>query len=426
MTKLRMDVIIIDSSYAIQGKMGVAGVLCRCEVERICFIAPMIIVKNGSLNGVELMTTLGEFLDTLTVEGELVERLEDGAVRCVACGHRCLIRPGRRGICQVRFNQAGELRVPWGYVAALQADPIEKKPFFHVLPGADALTFGMLGCDFHCAYCQNHLTSQALRDPDSDIAGSLVRRITPTQMVDLAQRSRAQVIVSSYNEPLITSEWAVGIFHEAKKAGLRCAYVSNGNATPEVLRYLRPYLSAYKIDLKTMQDSQYRKLGGVLQHVLDSIRMAHELGLWVEVVTLVVPGFNDSTEELLDAARFIRSVSPDIPWHVTAFHPDYKMLDPAPTSIKTILRAAEIGQEAGLNFVYAGNIPGRVGEYENTYCPHCQALLVERSGYTIHGYHVTDAGKCPSCSAVVPGVWSDQPSGVRLGGPGIPRWVRGV
>ena len=372
------------------------------------------------------MTTLGEFLDTLTVDGELVERLEDGALRCVACGHRCLIRPGRRGICQVRFNQAGELRVPWGYVAALQADPIEKKPFFHVLPGTDALTFGMLGCDFHCAYCQNHLTSQALRDPDSDIAGSLVRRITPNQMVDLAQRAQAQVIVSSYNEPLITSEWAVGIFREAKKAGLRCAYVSNGNATPEVLRYLSPYLSAYKIDLKTMQDRQYRSLGGVLQHVLDSIRMAHELGLWVEVVTLVVPGFNDSTEELLDAARFIRSVSPDIPWHVTAFHPDYKMLDPGPTSVKTILRAAEIGQEAGLNFVYAGNIPGRVGEYENTYCQHCRGLLVERSGYTIHAYHVTDAGKCPGCGAVVPGVWSDQPSNVRLGGPGIPRWVRGM
>lgn len=426
MTKLRMDVIIIDSSYAIQGKTGVAGVLCRCEVERICFTAPMFIEKKVVANGVELMTTLGEFLDTLTVDGELVERLEDGAVRCVACGHRCLIRPGRRGICQVRFNQAGELRVPWGYVAALQADPIEKKPFFHVLPGADALTFGMLGCDFHCAYCQNHLTSQALRDPDSDIAGSLVRRITPTQMVDLAQRAQAQVIVSSYNEPLITSEWAVGIFREAKKAGLHCAYVSNGNATPEVLRYLSPYLSAYKIDLKTMQDRQYRSLGGVLQHVLDSIRMAHELGLWVEVVTLVVPGFNDSTEELLDAARFIKSVSPHIPWHVTAFHPDYKMLDPAPTSIKTILRAAEIGQEAGLNFVYAGNIPGRVGEYENTYCPQCRTLLVERSGYTIHSYHVTGAGKCPSCGAVVPGVWSDQPSIVRLGGPGIPRWVRGV
>lgn len=370
------------------------------------------------------MITLGEFLDRMTVEGELVDRLEDGAVRCVACGHRCLIRPGRRGICQVRFNQEGELRVPWGYVAALQVDPVEKKPFFHVFPGADALTFGMLGCDFHCAYCQNHFTSQAMRDPESDMAASLVRRVTPQQMTELAQRSGAQVIVSSYNEPLITSEWAVGIFREAQKAGLRCAYVSNGNATSEVLGYLRPYLSAYKIDLKTMQDRQYRSLGGVLQHVLDSIRMAYESGLWVEVVTLVVPGFNDSTEELLDAARFIRSVSPNIPWHVTAFHPDYKMLDPAPTSVRTILRAAEIGQEAGLNFVYAGNIPGRVAEYENTYCPDCRTLLIERTGYTILGYHLTEAGTCPKCGVIVPGVWSENIRQVRLGGPGVPRWVR--
>lgn len=370
------------------------------------------------------MLTLGEYLDDLTTEGELVETLEEGAVRCVACGHRCLIRLGRRGICQVRFNQDGVLRVPWGYVAALQADPIEKKPFFHVFPGADALTFGMLGCDFHCAYCQNHLTSQAMRDPESDIAASLVRKITPAQMTELALRARAQVIVSSYNEPLITSEWAVSVFQEALKAGLRCAYVSNGNATPEVLRYLRPYLSAYKIDLKTMQDRQYRSLGGVLQHVLDSIRFAHELGLWVEVVTLVVPGFNDSTEELLDAARYIRSVSPDIPWHVTAFHPDYKMLEPEPTSVKTILRAAEIGQEAGLNFVYAGNIPRRVGEYENTYCPACHALLVERTGYTVHGYYLTESGTCPQCGKAVPGVWPENAQQVRLGGPGIPRWVR--
>lgn len=370
------------------------------------------------------MNTLGEFLDDLTIEGELVETLEEGAVRCVACGHRCLIRPGRRGICQVRFNQGGVLRVPWGYVAALQADPIEKKPFFHVFPGADALTFGMLGCDFHCAYCQNHLTSQAMRDPQSEFAASLVRKITPAQMTGLALRARAQVIVSSYNEPLITSEWAVSVFQEALKAGLRCAYVSNGNATPEVLRYLVPFLSAYKIDLKTMQDRQYRSLGGVLQHVLDSIRLAHELGLWVEVVTLIVPGFNDSTEELLDAARYIRSVSPDIPWHVTAFHPDYKMLDPEPTSVKTILRAAEIGQEAGLNFVYAGNIPGRVGEYENTYCPACRALLIERTGYTIHGYHLTESGNCPQCGEAIPGVWPENAQHVRLGGPGIPRWVR--
>jgi pyruvate formate lyase activating enzyme len=369
------------------------------------------------------MTTIADILDPLTVEGDLYEKLPDGAVRCYACGHRCLIRPGRRGICQVRYNVDGELRVPWGYVAALQADPIEKKPFFHILPGVDALTFGMLGCDFHCGYCQNFFTSQAMRDPECDPAVSLVRRVSPEQMVEIALHNGAQVIASSYNEPLITSEWAVSIFRKAQAAGLKCLFISNGNTTPEVLDYILPYLVGYKIDLKCMQDRQYRKLGGVLEHVLDSIRRVYEAGLWLEVVTLIVPGFNDSTDELMDAARFIASVSPDIPWHVTAFHPDYKMVDPPPTSVQTILRAAEIGQEAGLNFVYAGNIPGRVGDYENTYCPNCHALLIERYSYIIRSYHVTAQGTCPQCGTQLPGLWSDQPDKVRLGGSGMPRLV---
>ncbi len=369
------------------------------------------------------MSTLANIIDELTVDGELYQNLPDKAVRCYACGHRCLIREGRRGICKVRYNQDGKLRVPWGYVAALQVDPIEKKPFNHVLPSSDALTFGMLGCDFHCDYCQNHLTSQALRDPASDASLNYIRRVSPEQIVDYALRAGARLIASSYNEPLITSEWAVGIFRQAVEKGLKCVYISNGNATPEVLEYLRPYLVAYKIDLKTMQDRQYRKLGGVLDHVLDSIRLAHELGLWVEVITLVVPGFNDSTEELMDAARYISSVSADIPWHVTAFHPDYKMRDPSRTPVNTLIRAAEIGQEAGLNYVYAGNLSGQVNEYENTYCPQCRTAVVERYGYTIHGYQLTAQGTCQNCGQAIPGVWTDQPGSVRLGGLGMPRMI---
>jgi pyruvate formate lyase activating enzyme len=233
-----------------------------------------------------------------------------------------------------------------------------------------------------------------------------VRRVTPQQMVAIAQRHGAEIIASSYNEPLITSEWAVGIFKEAKAAGLKCAYISNGNATPEVLDYLRPYLSAYKIDLKTMQDRHYRQLGGVLRHVLDSIQRAHGMGLWVEVVTLVVPGFNDSTEELMEAARFIASVSPDIPWHVTAFHPDYKMTDRRWTPAESLQRAAEIGFGQGLRFVYAGNLPGRTGSLENTYCPGCRTLLVERIGFRVRANRVTREGGCPQCAARIPGVWA--------------------
>ena len=369
------------------------------------------------------MSTLADVLDGLTATGELYETLDDDVIRCYACAHRCLIREGKRGICKVRFNQGGKLRVPWGYVAALQADPIEKKPFFHVFPGSDALTFGMLGCDFHCDYCQNWLTSQAMRDPAADIAGNYIRRITPEGILAAAQRANASVMVSSYNEPLITSEWAVAIFKLAKAAGLACAYVSNGNATPEALEYLSPYLSAYKIDLKSMQDKNYRQLGGVRQHVLDSIQRAHNLGLWVEVVTLVVPGFNDSNEELWDTARFLSGISQDIPWHVTAFHKDYKMTEPDNTPAKTLLRASEIGREAGLRYVYAGNIPGHVGEYESTFCPNCNKLVIERRGFTIIAYHLTAEGACPHCGTRLAGLWLEDPTKIQLNSWRFPRLI---
>src|SRR6266496_1200887 len=213
-----------------------------------------------------MATTIGEYLDKLTVTGELYKKLDDKTIECYACGHRCKIREGRRGICQVRFNEGGELRVPWGYVAALQSDPIEKKPFFHVNPGTNALTFGMLGCDFHCGYCQNWLTSQAMRD---DSAGVMPTDVTPDDLVRLARRQGARMVGSSYNEPLITAEWAVEVFREARASGLKTAFISNGNATPEVLDYIRPWTDCYKIDLKAMDDRRYRELGGVLQHVLD-------------------------------------------------------------------------------------------------------------------------------------------------------------
>jgi pyruvate formate lyase activating enzyme len=324
----------------------------------------------------------------------------------VACGIRCLIREGRRGVCGVRVNRGGELRVPWGYVAGLQVDPIEKKPFFHLLPGTDALTFGMLGCNYHCAYCQNSLTSQALRDPASDPAGGLIRAITPAALARLAQQNEAPTVVSSYNEPLITSEWAVAIFKEARAVGRLCAYVSNGNATPQVLTYLRPYLDAFKIDLKTMQDRQYRRMGGVLNHVLDTIRLAHDLGLWVEVVTLVVPGLNDSSDELRDAAEFIAAVAPTIPWHVTAFHPDYHLTDADPTPSTTLLRAAEIGRAAGLQFVYTGNRPGRTADWEATRCPSCGAALIERRHFSVLRNRLTPQGTCPECGHAIPGIWA--------------------
>ena len=346
---------------------------------------------------------LAELLARHTREGELYERLENGRVRCFACGHRCLIPPGRDGICRVRFNDKGTLRVPFGYVAGLQLDPVEKKPFFHALPGAKALSFGMLGCDYHCGYCQNWVTSQALRDPT---AMAPTESVSPADIVSAAKRAGARIVTSTYNEPLITSEWAVEVFKAAKPEGLLCSYVSNGNGTEEVLEYLRPWVSLYKVDLKGFRDRPYRDLGGTLERVLFTIRALHAKGIWVEVVTLVVPGLNDSPEELRDIARFLVSVSPDIPWHVTAFHPDYRMDDRPATSVQSLLRAAETGASEGLHFVYAGNLPGAVRSWENTYCPGCRALIVERLGYRILSNRMGAGGRCPECRQAVPGVWA--------------------
>ncbi len=348
---------------------------------------------------------LADTLDRLTQEGarELCDRLPDNELRCYACGHRCLIRDGRRGICKVRFNKEGNLYVPWGYVAALQCDPTEKKPFYHFLPGSDTLTFGMLGCDYHCPYCQNWLTSQALRDP---AAGARPELVTPEGLVGLALESGARLVGSSYNEPLITAEWAVAVFEKAKAAGLKTCFISNGNATEQVLTYLRPWCDGYKIDLKAMSQKNYRYLGGVLEHVLETIQMVHAMGFWMEVVTLIVPGWNDSEEELQKAAEFLVAISPDIPWHITAFHKDYKMTDPDNTPADTLLRAARIGQAVGLRYVYAGNLPGRVGKFENTYCPTCKDPLIARVGFLVTANRLTPSGTCPSCDTKIPGIWS--------------------
>ncbi len=348
--------------------------------------------------------TLKQVLTGLTKEGSLHETLPNGWVHCYACGHNCKIPPGKDGICRVRFNRDGKLLVPWGYVGGLQVDPIEKKPFFHAFPGARAMSFGMLGCDYHCGYCQNWVTSQALRDP---VAGSPPQDVSPEEFVNLAFRNKAKVVTSTYNEPLITSEWAVEIFKEARTHGLVTSYVSNGNGTPGVLDYIRPWVDLYKVDLKGFNDKNYRKLGGVLKHVLNTIEMLKERDFWVEVLTLIVPGFNDSDDELKSIAEFLVSVDPDIPWHVTAFHSDYKMADTNNTPSTRLTSAAEIGYNAGLRYVYAGNLPGRVGRFENTYCPNCKELLVERWGFKVLQNHLSD-GTCPKCNTTIPGVWTEK------------------
>jgi len=346
------------------------------------------------------MRPLKDVLAQRTVRGDLW-KVEREGVRCFACGHRCFIPEGFDGICKVRSNVKGELRVPWGYVAGLQVDPVEKKPFFHVSPGTKALSFGMLGCDFHCSYCQNWFTSQSLRDP-----GAMARpeSADPEEIVTLAEQHGAGLLTSTYNEPLITSEWAVAIFKSAKNRHLKTSYVSNGNATPEVLDYIRPYVDCYKIDLKSFNDKHYRELGGVLSNVLESIRSVYAMGFWLEIVTLVIPGFNDNLDELKRMTEFLASVSPNIPWHATAFHKDYKMTDRDATSVEVLLKAAEIGKAQGLKYIYLGNLPGRVGKWENTYCANCEGELVTRRGFQVLSNRISHS-KCPDCGTYIPGHW---------------------
>ena len=323
----------------------------------------------------ERSASLAEVLDGMTTDAaeELTERLAGRDLRCHACGHRCLVR-------EVSFEDyEGDV-----YNMEVEGEHNYLAGFFAV------------------SNCQNWVTSQSLRD---DAAGAAPRRVSAESLVRAARECGARVVGSSYNEPLITAEWAVEVFGRAKAEGLRTAFISNGNATPRVLDYLRPWTDCYKIDLKAMSDRAYRRLGGVVDNILDTVRMVHERGFWEEVVTLVVPGFNDSEEELRRAAEFIASVSPDIPWHVTAFHQDYRMKENANTTAEQLVRACELGREAGLRYVYAGNLPGRVGRWENTYCHACGELLVERRGYRILRMRLGADGLCPSCAEKIPGVW---------------------
>lgn len=351
-----------------------------------------------------------EQIVSLSRDGNLYQKTADPGekylIQCHACAHRCRISDGKHGLCFMRWNEKGRLRVPWGYVAGLACDPIEKKPFYHFLPGSDALSFGMLGCNFHCPFCQNWTSSQTLRDPEALVSP---RKCQPEEIVNLAIQHEAPAIASTYNEPLITSEWALEVFKLAKKRNLFTCYVSNGFASKEVIAYMAPYLDAMNVDLKCFTEEGYRQLGGRLKPVLETIRGLRKMKKWVEVITLIVPGFNDSEDELSRMAEFLASVDPDMPWHVTACHAQYKYDNKIKsTPSRRIEEAAEIGRRAGIRYVYGGNVIG-LGKNENTYCHKCGFMLIKRSGF-----HVTrnlmQSGHCCNCDSVIPGIWQDNSS----------------
>ena len=335
-------------------------------------------------------------------EAYLYEKRPDGKVQCNLCGHRCIIANGKRGICQVRENQDGTLySLVYGRLVAQNNDPIEKKPLFHFLPGTNSFSISTVGCNFQCKHCQNWYISQFPRFNNGKIAGD---EAIPRQVVQDALLSGARSISYTYVEPTIFYEFAYDTGIIAKDEGLKNVFVSNGFMTEETCRNSTEFLHAINIDLKAFSDKFYKEVCKArLQPVLNSIKLMHEQGIWVEVTTLIIPGWNDSEAELREIAKFIRSVSSSIPWHVTAFHPTYEMIDRPPTPVSTLRRAREIGYEEGLRFVYEGNVPGEGGE--NTYCPSCNELLIERYGFTMHENHIND-GKCPKCGEIIEGVWN--------------------
>jgi len=335
-------------------------------------------------------------------EAMLYHPMEDQKVSCVLCYHNCQIAPGKLGICRVRENREGKLftRV-YGDLIAAHVDPIEKKPLYHFLPGTKSLSIATVGCNFRCPFCQNWQISQATKDKDHVGYG---QAYSPNEVVSSAKKHRCRSIAYTYTEPTIYFEFAYDTARLAKEEGLANVFVTNGYMRPEALETIKPYLDACNVDLKAFQEDFYKDMCGAhLQPVLESIRLMKKLDIWVEITTLVIPGRNDSEEELTQIARFIKDVDPHIPWHISRYHPDYNYTDSEATPVETLRLARSIGMKEGLRFIYIGNV---LGESEGTACPKCQKLLIPRQGFYVSENKVQE-GKCPYCGTAIPGVFRE-------------------
>ena len=333
-------------------------------------------------------------------EALFYENLENQKVHCFLCRHHCEINDGKRGICGVRENRGGTLyTLVYGFPCSHHVDPIEKKPLFHFYPGSKAFSIATVGCNFRCRHCQNDEISQIRKD-DGHIYG---QRMTPSEVVEGALKSGCKSISYTYTEPTIFFEYALDCAKLSKEKGICNNFITNGYIEQEPLKTIRPYLDGANIDLKSFNHDFYKKVcGAELDNVLASIRTFRSLGIWIELTTLVIPGYNDSEDEFRAITRFIKNdLGTETPWHVSAFYPTYKLTDVSRTPAKTLQRAREIGFEEGLRYVYTGNIPGEDGE--NTYCWSCKKLVVGRYGYTISEYNIKD-GACLFCGAIIDGV----------------------
>lgn len=335
----------------------------------------------------------------------LYKKLKDQKVQCTACSWYCKIAPDKTGICGVRKNIDGDLYLlVYGKPIAVNTDPIEKKPLFHFLPGTEIFSLGTIGCNFACDFCQNWDISQITRKG--------VMRDNPTQTTDLLPKNIIKYclanhlpsIAFTYNEPAIFFEYAFDTMKLAQKYNIKSVYVSNGFESKEQIELLKGNLNAINIDLKAFTENFYQKVcHAKLAPVLENIKRFYDAGIWTEITTLLIPNENDSEKELSQIAQFIKKISPDIPWHLSAFHPDFKMRDKKSTPLESLLKAYQIGKSHGLNYVYLGNIP--TGKYENTYCPKCQSLLIERISYNVNIKNFSN-GQCQNCQKKIPGIWN--------------------
>jgi len=337
-------------------------------------------------------------------EALLYEKLSENKVRCLLCNHHCVIEPEKRGLCGVRVNKGGRLyTLVYGKVIAEHVDPIEKKPLYHFLPGSYSYSIATVGCNFRCSFCQNFEISQYPYLFPGSIPGD---EVSPEEIVRRAKATSSKSISYTYTEPTIFFEYALECARLATERGLKNVFVSNGYMSKEALDLIKPYLHGINVDLKAFREDFYAHIcKAKLKPVLDNLKYLKKLGIWVEITTLVIPGLNDSEEELREMARFIREeLGPETPWHLSRFYPQFQMLDRPRTPIETLERAYSIGKEEGLYFIYIGNVPGH--DKENTYCPRCKALLIERYGFSVLKNRLTEKSTCPECGFPIAGVWS--------------------
>jgi len=334
-------------------------------------------------------------------EAMLYGPLEEGKVKCHLCSHRCVISPSQRGVCGVRENREGKLfSLVFGRAISMNVDPIEKKPLFHLLPGSTSFSIATVGCNFRCLQCQNHEISQMPID-EKRIDGSVV---SPSRIVSLAKENRCRSISYTYTEPTIYFEYAYETAALASQEGIRNIFVTNGYMTEEALKTIQPYLDGANVDLKSYQEKFYKEVCGArLKPVLESLKLMKALGIWVEITTLVIPTLNDSERELEEIAQFILSLGAEVPWHLSAFYPTYKLINLPRTPAATLHRAREIGLKTGLRYVYCGNIPGQGGE--DTFCPHCGRIVIHRMGFRVVKNDVA-GGECQHCHEKIDGVWA--------------------